>query len=89
MSNGSWNDVFNPKSRSEEFNPNMIFLARNIVLHILDEPGSGFYVKYDPVSAMAEVGIPQENFLAMAAKWVELKGKKITEARGGVGPISS
>lgn len=80
-------DLFNPKPRSEEFNPNMILLARNIYLNVLDEPGAGFYVKYDHLSSMAEVGIPQANFLQMTQKWTELMQKKMSTQNQGVGPI--
>lgn len=87
MNNDPWGDIVNPKSRTDEFNPNMIFLARNITINVLDEPSASFYIKYDPTSAMAEVGIPQEHFLSMTQKWCEIKGKKLADSMGGVGPI--
>jgi len=84
---GGYEDLFNPKSRNDEFSPNMVFLAKNIYITVLDEPGAGFYIRYDPISSMAEVGIPQANFLQMTQKWVEIKAKKMAESQKGVGPI--
>jgi len=88
MSNNDlWGDIVNPKSRVDEFNPNMILLAKRISLNILDEPNASFYIRYDPTSSLAEVGIPQEHFLSMTQQWCEIKGKKIADSRGGVGPV--
>lgn len=87
MSNEAWDDIINPKSRMEEFNPNMILLAGKIYINVQDEPGAGHYFKYDPTSAIGELGIPQEHFLSIITKWVEIKGKKIAEANGGIGPL--
>jgi len=80
-------DLFNPKSRTEEFNPNMILLSKNVYLNVDDSPGAGFYIKYDHMSCIAEVGIPQANFIQMTTKWTQLMQKKLNASKGGVGPI--